>query len=106
MSKDNDSATNDCCCAADDGISQDYLHRRFAIESLREELEAVDVYDLRLQDCEDDSLAAILAHNRDEEKEHAAMLIEWLRRNDEVWAKELKTYLFTKKDIVEVEESS
>ncbi|CAC9595240.1 Uncharacterized protein COG3461 [Bathymodiolus heckerae thiotrophic gill symbiont] len=47
----------------------------------------------------DDELSAILAHNRDEEKEHAAMVLEWIRRKDVVFSKELKDYLFTKKAI-------
>lgn len=69
------------------------LHR--AIVSLMEELEAADWYQQRIDACRDPSLQAILRHNRDEEKEHAAMLIEWLRRNDPAFAKQLKDYLFT-----------
>ncbi len=49
--------------------------------------------------CKNAELRAILAHNRDEEKEHAAMLLEWVRRNDAAFAKELKDYLFTDKPI-------
>lgn len=73
------------------------MHR--AIISLMEELEAVDWYNQRVDACKDKALKAILAHNRDEEKEHAAMLIEWLRRKDPAFAKELKDYLFTDKPI-------
>ena len=73
------------------------MHR--AIESLKEELEAVDWYNQRVDVCKDEELKAILAHNRDEEKEHASMLIEWIRRNDPLMSKELKDYLFTKKTI-------
>jgi ferritin-like protein len=73
------------------------MHR--AIESLKEELEAVDWYNQRVDLCEDDDLKAILAHNRDEEKEHAAMIIEWIRRTDPTFDKELKDYLFTDKPI-------
>jgi len=73
------------------------LHR--AIQSLVEELQAVDWYQQRVDAAQDESLKKILAHNRDEEKEHAAMLIEWLRRNDEQFAKTLKEYLFTDKEI-------
>ena len=73
------------------------LHR--AIRSLIEELEAVDWYQQRVDAAQNESLKKILAHNRDEEKEHAAMLIEWIRRNDEQFAKELKDYLFTDKEI-------
>ncbi len=70
-----------------------------AIESLREELEAVNWYQQRIDATQDEELKKILEHNRDEEKEHAAMLIEWLRRNDDVFAKEFKDYIFTDKEI-------
>ena len=73
------------------------MHR--AIRSLMEELEAVDWYNQRVDACSDDELRAILAHNRDEEKEHAAMVLEWIRRHDKTFAKELKDYLFTDKPI-------
>jgi ferritin-like protein len=73
------------------------MHR--AIVSLIEELEAVDWYQQRVDACKNPELRAILAHNRDEEKEHAAMVLEWIRRNDGAFDKELKEYLFTKKTI-------
>jgi hypothetical protein len=73
------------------------MHR--AIVSLMEELEAVDWYNQRVDACKDADLKAILAHNRDEEKEHASMVLEWIRRNDPVFSKELKDYLFTDKQI-------
>jgi len=73
------------------------MHR--AIVSLMEELEAVDWYNQRADACKDPALKAILAHNRDEEKEHAAMVLEWIRRKDPVFSKEMKDYLFTTKDI-------
>ena len=73
------------------------MHR--AIVSLMEELEAVDWYNQRVDACKDDDLKAILAHNRDEEKEHAAMVLEWIRRKDPRMDKELKDYLFTEKPI-------
>tara|TARA_R110000782_G_scaffold107124_2_gene195509 strand:+ start:736 stop:1020 length:285 start_codon:yes stop_codon:yes gene_type:complete len=69
------------------------MHR--AITSLMEELEAVDWYNQRVDACKDDELKKILAHNRDEEKEHAAMVLEWIRRRDPVLDKELKDYLFS-----------
>ncbi len=69
------------------------MHR--AIVSLMEELEAVDWYNQRIDVCEDKELKAILAHNRDEEKEHAAMVLEWIRRKDPAFDKELKDYLFS-----------
>ena len=68
------------------------MHR--AITSLMEELEAVDWYNQRVDACKDDELKAILAHNRDEEKEHAAMVLEWIRRRDPAFDKELKDFLF------------
>ncbi|MHB1140736.1 MAG: encapsulin-associated ferritin-like protein [Sulfuricaulis sp.] len=80
------------------------MHR--AIISLMEELEAVDWYNQRVDACKDHELRAILAHNRDEEKEHAAMVLEWIRRHDKRFAKELKDYLFTKKPITGLEHES
>jgi ferritin-like protein len=73
------------------------MHR--AITSLMEELEAVDWYNQRVDACKDKELAAILAHNRDEEKEHAAMVLEWIRRKDPAFDKELRDFLFTDKPI-------
>jgi len=69
------------------------MHR--AIESLKEELEAIDWYNQRVDVCNDKELKSILAHNRDEEKEHASMILEWIRRKDGTFEKELKDYLFT-----------
>ena len=73
------------------------MHR--AIISLMEELEAMDWYAQRVDACKDPELRAILAHNRDEEKEHAAMLLEWIRRKDDGFSHELKDYLFTSKSL-------
>jgi ferritin-like protein len=73
------------------------MHR--AIISLMEELEAVDWYNQRMDACKDEELRGILRHNRDEEKEHAAMVLEWIRRKDLVLDKELKDYLFTDKSL-------
>jgi uncharacterized protein len=72
------------------------VDRHRAIASLMEELEAVDWYDQRAAATEDDELRAILIHNRDEEKEHACMALEWLRRQDAVLDAHLRKYLFTK----------
>jgi hypothetical protein len=69
------------------------MHR--AIVSLMEELEAVDWYNQRMDACSDPELKAILRHNRDEEKEHAAMVLEWIRRRDPAFDKELREWLFT-----------
>jgi ferritin-like protein len=73
------------------------MHR--AIISLMEELEAVDWYNQRIDVCKDKELVAILVHNRDEEKEHAAMVLEWIRRRDPKLDEQLKDYLFTTEEI-------
>lgn len=73
------------------------MHR--AIVSLMEELEAVDWYNQRADACKDPELKAILEHNRDEEKEHGAMVLEWIRRKDSKFSTELRDYLFTEKTI-------
>lgn len=74
-----------------------------AISSLKEELEAVDWYNQRVEASSDEELKAIMAHNRDEEIEHACMTLEWLRRNMGKWDEELKTYLFTTGPITGIE---
>jgi len=76
-------------------------HRAFV--SLQEELEAADWYNQRVEAASDPELAAILAHNRDEEKEHAAMVLEWLRRGDPKLDEHLRTYLFTEGSILDIE---
>jgi hypothetical protein len=73
------------------------MHR--AIVSLMEELEAVDWYNQRADASKNKELKAILEHNRDEEKEHASMVLEWIRRKDPLFSKQIKDYLFTKKPI-------
>ena len=78
------------------------MHR--AIVSLIEELEAVDWYQQRFEACKDPELKAILAHNRDEEKEHAAMTLEWLRRRDPKLDEHLRNYLFIDKGVLQREE--
>ena len=77
-----------------------------ALNSLKEEIEAVDWYNQRITASENEELNAILAHNRDEEIEHACMLIEWLRRNMDAWDENLKTYLFTEGSITELEDEA
>jgi ferritin-like protein len=71
-----------------------------------EELEAIDWYDQRIDATDDAELAEVLTHNRDEEKEHAAMVLEWLRRRDPVLDRHLRTYLFTDGSLVAVEEAA
>ena len=79
------------------------IDRHRAFTSLIEELEAIDWYDQRVNATKDSSLADVLAHNRDEEKEHASMTLEWLRRRDAVLDRHLRTYLFTTEPVTEVE---
>lgn len=75
-----------------------------AVHSLMEELEAMDWYRQRVDVTDDEALRRILAHNAKEEKEHAAMVLEWIRRRDPEWDEHLRTYLFTTVDILAVEE--
>jgi ferritin-like protein len=84
-------------------LKKETIDRHRAIVSLMEELEAVDWYDQRVDAADDEELRAILAHNRDEEKEHAVMTLEWLRRHDAVLDQHLRTYLFAEKPVMEVE---
>jgi hypothetical protein len=70
--------------------------------SLCEELEAIDWYDQRVKATSDATLAAVLAHNRDDEKEHAAMTLEWLRRRDPSLDANLRKFLFTAGPITEI----
>lgn len=85
-------------------LKPDTIDRHRAIASLMEELEAVDWYAQRVDATQDAELAAILAHNRDEEKEHAAMVLEWLRRRDPQFNQHLRDYLFIDKPVLEKEE--
>ena len=77
--------------------------RHRAIVSIMEELEAMDWYDQRVAATGDPTLAEVLAHNRDEEKEHMAMTLEWLRRNDPTLDTMLRRYLFTDQPITAIE---
>src|SRR5262245_51865769 len=74
------------------------LHRAF--QSLMEELEAADWYQQRVDAASDEELKEILAHNRDEEKEHASMILEWIRRQDPSFDEQLRKYLFSTIPIV------
>jgi hypothetical protein len=80
------------------------IDRHRATVSLMEELEAVDWYDQRVDAAKDEELRAILAHNRDEEMEHAAMVLEWLRRHNPKLDEHLRTYLFSEGSILGLEE--
>ena len=87
-------------------MSAEVIDRHRALASIQEELEAVDWYDQRVSATSNPELAAILGHNRDEEKEHASMVLEWLRRQDPVLDQHLRTYLFTSGSILQEEEAA
>lgn len=87
-------------------LSRKTLEMHYAITSLMEELEAVDWYRQRADDTEDTELKAILLHNAREELEHAAMVLEWIRRNDGEAGAQLKEYLFTSGSIAGREEEA
>ncbi|HZD26621.1 MAG TPA: encapsulin-associated ferritin-like protein [Alphaproteobacteria bacterium] len=87
-------------------LSPETTDRHRAVVSLMEELEAIDWYQQRVDAAGDAELKAILAHNRDEEKEHAAMVLEWLRRRDGYLDEQLRAYLFTEGSIVGSEEAA
>ena len=86
-----------------DKLGANVIDHHRAIASLMEELEAVDWYNQRAKATENPELRAILEHNRDEEKEHAAMALEWIRRNDPKMHEHLKTYLFTEGAVTAIE---
>ncbi len=86
-----------------ENLTDDTLDMKRAIDSLREEFEAVDWYNQRADACSNSELKAILIHNANEEKEHASMLLEWIRKNDTNLDHELKDYLFKDNDIVDHE---
>ena len=87
-------------------LPEEVIDKHRAIASLMEEFEAVDWYDQRAAATQDPELHAILIHNRNEEMEHAAMVLEWLRRRYPVIDEQLRTYLFMEGDIVASEESA
>jgi ferritin-like protein len=84
-------------------LGADVIDHHRAIASLMEELEAVDWYNQRAKATQNPELRAILEHNRDEEKEHAAMALEWIRRNDPKMHEHLRTYLFTEGAVAAIE---
>ncbi len=91
---------------AREDLPEEVIDKHRAITSLMEELDAVDWYDQRASVTTDAELKAILLHNRDEEMEHAAMVLEWLRRRHPVIDENLRTYLFTQGDIIDAEEAA
>ena len=86
-------------------LSQETLDRHRAISTIMEELEAIDWYDQRIEAASSPELAQILTHNREEEKEHASMLLEWLRRHDPGFDMQLRAQLFREGPIRETGES-
>lgn len=89
-----------------DKLKRTTFHLHYAITSLMEELEAVDWYRQRADDTEDEALREILLHNAREEIEHAAMVLEWIRRNDSEFDAQLKEYLFKDGSITGREEEA
>ena len=87
-------------------LSRKTLNLHYAITSLMEEFEAVDWYRQRADDCDDPELKKILLHNAREELEHAAMVLEWIRRNDSETDEQLREYLFKDGSITGREEES
>lgn len=89
-----------------DRLQRRTIHMHQAIVSLMEELEAVDWYQQRADDCDDSALKEILLHNMREEIEHAAMVMEWLRRHSDEFDRQMRTYLFSDGPITEIEEEA
>jgi ferritin-like protein len=90
----------------EDGLPAEVVDRHRAIVSLMEEMEAVDWYDQRAAATTNPELREILAHNRDEEKEHAMMVLEWLRRNDPKLREMIGTYIGHEGSIIHAEEEA
>jgi len=87
-------------------LGSETIDRHRATVSIMEELEAIDWYDQRAAASDDDALREILEHNRDDEKEHTAMALEWLRRHDPTLDEQLRKYLFTDGSITAKEDGS
>ncbi|MEQ8357679.1 MAG: ferritin [Kiloniellaceae bacterium] len=92
-------ASSDSLHAPRERLSKETIHLHHAIVSLMEELEAVDWYRQRADDCDDEALTEILLHNMREEMEHAAMVLEWIRRNNSDFDGQLREFLFKDGDI-------
>ena len=86
-----------------ESLSKETLDFHRAYMSVKEEIEAIDWYNQRIDAVDDDSLKKILAHNRNEEMEHACMMLEWIRRHSSEWQERMDTYLFTEEPIAELE---
>jgi len=88
-----------------DVLKPETIDRHRAVSSIMEELEAVDWYNQRAAVASDPELKEILAHNRDEEKEHAMMVLEWLRRRDAKLNEMIGTYINSQGNIIQVEKA-
>lgn len=84
-------------------LTKEILDRHRALSTIMEELEAIDWYDQRIAASENPELRAVLTHNRDEEKEHASMLLEWVRRHDPQFNRHMTAQLFRQGAIQETE---
>src|SRR5215470_9999835 len=91
---------------SEDKLRPETLDNHRAFTSMQEELEAADWYDQRVDAATDQDLKAILAHNRDEEKEHFAMLLEWYRRRDATMDAHLKEYLYSSGSLIAREQAT
>ena len=91
---------------SEDKLRPETMDNHRALTSMQEELEAADWYDQRVDATSDPDLKEILAHNRDEEKEHFAMVLEWYRRRDANMDAHLKEYLFTTGSLIAREQAS
>jgi ferritin-like protein len=87
-----------------EALTEQALDMKRAIDSMREELEAVDWYRQRMLATKDPALRALLDHHQREEIEHFVMLLEWCRRNDADFAAQMKTYLFKSGDLLTIED--
>ena len=85
-------------------LSQQTRDFRRALNSLMEEIQAIDWYQQRIDSCKNEELKKIIEHNKFEEMEHASMALEWLRRNMNGWDEKLKMYLFTEGDLIKLED--
>ncbi|MCL4542152.1 MAG: ferritin [Deltaproteobacteria bacterium] len=68
----------------DPNLTEETINLEMARQSLIEEFQAINWYQERIEYTKDEDLKKILSHNRDEEKEHAAMLMEYIRKHDAV----------------------
>jgi ferritin-like protein len=89
-----------------DLLTEETRHMHRAIVSLKEELEAIDWYQQRADACSDPPLKDVLLHNRNEEIEHATMLMEWIRRHDGHFDAMMRTYLFSERAITAIEKGA